>query len=263
MADVFTLDSIARVGLPEGQYVVKVEDIEGGMSGATPPKPKIQFTATVAHSENPTIKPGYKEVWSYTWGAEYRSILGNDLMKAKIPPSTQLSADHNETAKALSAIMRGNFYVIAVSKQKRSTTGQTNTNIIGPYQPPGSNGASVPPSAAALPAATAPPASTMVAPPPAAAAPAAGNGALAGLFAAAQPAPAAEAPPAAAPVDDNLTPALITAINAGQRPPLGEKQISQLEMIGLVAIAAEYKQLAALAAMTGGAAPATAGFGSV
>lgn len=130
----FTLGSVAVQGLPAGQYVLRIEDIEAGVSGTK--NDKIQFTGVVAHSDNPEVRVGTKEVWSYTYAKQYISILASDLVRAGLPKDLTLDGIAANDAKIFAQYMRGNHYLVNVVQQKKDPT-RTNTSFIGAYNPGG------------------------------------------------------------------------------------------------------------------------------
>ena len=188
----FTLGAIATSGYPEGQYIVRVEDIEAGRNAGNTGD-TIHFTVTCQGSENPNVKVGQKQVWSYTYAAEYRNILANDLVKAGLPRETALTGDGKQDVDLRAVDARGIFYVLAVVGQKKDPS-RTNSHFVGPYQ------AGAAAALAAAPVAAAPPASVMTAPAPAAvtAAPPAITAAPPAVAPAAVAPVAAVAPPAVA-----------------------------------------------------------------
>lgn len=131
----FTLSSVATTGLPAGQYVVRVEDVEAGVS-ATSKNDKITFTAIVAHSDNLEVKVGTKEIWSYTYAKQHISILANDLVRAGLPKDLMIEGNATLDAKLYAQHMRGQHYVVNVVQQKKDPT-RTNTSFVAGYNPTG------------------------------------------------------------------------------------------------------------------------------
>ncbi len=150
----FTLSSVATTGLPGGQYVVRVEDVEAGVS-ATSKNDKITFTAIVAHSDNPEVRVGTKEIWSYTYAKQHISILANDLVRAGLPKDLIIEGNATLDAKLYAQHMRGNHYVVNVVAQKKDPT-RTNTSFVAAYNPTGLATAPPVPTQVAVPAAVGP-----------------------------------------------------------------------------------------------------------
>jgi hypothetical protein len=254
----FTLGEIAVQGLPEGTYVVRVDDVEASMNSNKDGE-TIVFKETVAQSENPKVKVGAKHLHSYTYKPEWRSIVANDLVRAGLPKETQLSGDAKADALVIAGAMRSNFYEIQIKAQTRDKT-RTNTSIVRPYagaQPnagPATAAAPVAAVAAASALAAVPPPAPVGAPTVAVVAPAAAPAVAPVAFAppaavppvvpaAVAPAPAV-APPA--PTEPTLDAPLIQAVTLasqgqGTYPPLNVTQIRQLREIGMDAVAAAYE----------------------
>lgn len=241
----FTLGAIATSGYPEGQYIVRVDDIEAGRNAGNTGD-TIKFSVSCQSSENSNVKPGQKQVWSYTYASEYRNILANDLVKAGLPRETQLTGESKQDALIFANLMRGNLYILAVVGQKKDPS-RTNSHFIGPYQ---AGAVAAPLPAAGPPASvmtsTAPPPVAAVAPPPIMAVPAAVAPAAPPLVQVA--APGAPAPPA--PEEPQLDAALIDAVmkaksGQGTFPVLNGRQIAQLREIGMVEVAAQYEAVVA------------------
>ncbi len=150
----FTLSSVATTGLPAGQYVVRVEDVEAGVS-ATSKNDKITFSAIVAHSDNPEVRVGTKEIWSYTYAKQHISILANDLVRAGLPKDLIIEGNATLDAKTYAQYMRGNHYVVNVVQQKKDPT-RTNTSFVAAYNPTGLATAPPVPTQVAVPAAVGP-----------------------------------------------------------------------------------------------------------
>lgn len=130
----FSLSQVATLGLPVGQYVIQITDIEGGTSGTN--NPKIQFKGKVAQSANPDVKVGHTAIWSYTWQKEWLSILTNDLLRAGLPKNFQGNDNERIMAQRLAAVMVNQFYTIQVKEQKNDPT-RTNTSFVGPFNASG------------------------------------------------------------------------------------------------------------------------------
>jgi hypothetical protein len=126
----FTLGSVAVQGLPPGSYILRIDDIEAGISGTK--NDKLTFKAVVAHSDNPDVPAGQKEVWSYTYAKQYISIIATDLVRAGLPKETILSGIATEDAKIFASAMRGHHYIVNVVAQKKDPT-KTNTNFVQEY----------------------------------------------------------------------------------------------------------------------------------
>jgi hypothetical protein len=126
----FTLGSVAIQGLPPGSYILRIEDIEAGVSGTK--NDKLTFKAVVAHSDNPDVPAGQKEIWSYTYAKQYISIIATDLVRAGLPKETILSGIATEDAKIFASAMRGHHYIVNVVVQKKDPT-KTNTNFVQEY----------------------------------------------------------------------------------------------------------------------------------
>jgi hypothetical protein len=150
----FTLSSVATTGLPAGQYVVRVEDVEAGVSAASK-NDKITFSAIVAHSDNPEVRVGTKEIWSYTYAKQHISILANDLVRAGLPKDLMIEGNATLDAKLYAQHMRGNHYVVNVVQQKKDPT-RTNTSFVAAYNPAGLSTAPQPVAQVAVPAAVGP-----------------------------------------------------------------------------------------------------------
>jgi hypothetical protein len=126
----FTLGSVAVQGLPPGSYILRIDDIEAGISGTK--NDKLTFKAVVAHSDNPDVPAGQKEIWSYTYAKQYISIIATDLVRAGLPKETILSGIATEDAKIFASAMRGHHYIVNVVAQKKDPT-KTNTNFVQEY----------------------------------------------------------------------------------------------------------------------------------
>jgi hypothetical protein len=265
----FSLGSVAVQGLPPGQYVLRIEDIEAGISGTK--NDKITFKAVVVHSDNPDVKAGQKEIWSYTYAKQYISIVATDLVRAGLPKDLQLSGIASQDAVLFAQYMRGHHYIVNVVVQKKDPT-KTNTNFVQEYNAAGLPTQQAPASVAAAPVAALAPlpfaptpqpaqqqawgtppqgaAGGPVAPAPAQVGPP-GWGAQAPAAApfinpAQQaPIPQAQAQQSAPQVEEApLNPDLIQRLQAGQRPPLNSKQLAQIKQVGWTAIYEEYEALA-------------------
>lgn len=260
----FTLGEIATTGLPVGEHVVRIDDIEASVNSAKDAETLV-FKASVAQTDNPKVKIGMKQIWSYTYREEWRSIVANDLVRAALPKELRLDGIAKNDAIVINQYMRGNFYVIKVTAQKGDAT-RTNTSIIRPFQggaapATGAAGAAIPPAAVApapvgippaIPAAVAAPVAT-VPPPlgvPAAVPPPAAVPAPVAPVAVAPPAvaPAAVAPPTppAPPAEPSLDAPLIQAVTLasqgqGAFPALNATQIKQLREIGMIEVAVMYE----------------------
>lgn len=253
----FTLGEIATTGLPVGEHVVRMDDIEASVNSAKDAETMV-FKASVAQTDSPKVKVGMKQLWSYTYREEWRSIIANDLVRAGLPKELRLDGIAKNDAIVLNQHMRNNFYVVKVTAQKGDAT-RTNTSIIRPFTG-GAVGAAPASPAAPAPVATPAPvqlppalvAAVGAVPPPMPAAgvpaPVAAPGPVPAPVAPAQVAPVAVAPPLppAAPVEAGLDAQLIqqvTQAEAGQGafPPLNVTQIGQLSEIGMTAVAAKYE----------------------
>lgn len=265
----FTLGEIATTGLPVGEHVVRIDDIEASVNSAKDAETLV-FKASVAQTDNPKVKIGMKQIWSYTYREEWRSIVANDLVRAALPKELRLDGIAKNDAIVINQYMRGNFYVIKVVAQKGDVT-RTNTSIIRPFQ-----GGSAPANAAGgVPAAVTTPPPPVAIPPAVAApvAPVAAVPAAVGVPAAVPPpaavpapvAPVAVAPPMVAPVavappqppapaaEAALDAPIIQAVEMASRgqgafPPLNLTQIRQLREIGMVEVAVMYEAAQAQAA---------------
>lgn len=269
----YVIGEKAALGLEAGDYVVRVDTVEGGISSTN--NPKIQFNAVVAFDAENGTRAGTKAVWSYSYQEEYLGIISGDLLRSQaFAKNDTLSGTAASDAKVIEQRMRGQFYIIAVRPQKKDPT-RFNTNFVAPYS--GQAVASAAPAApsappqpvvptAALPFAPAPATSGFGASPtptngnPPTAAPVAGQVASFG----APPPSAAIAPPPApvtfgappvpstppvAPAEDpntqEVTAQLIAALEVAARgggawPTLGTRQIAQLHEIGWTEIAKGY-----------------------
>lgn len=240
-ASFFTLKEAARVGLPVGRYVARIDDVEAGTSGTQ--NPKMTFKATVVMpSEDGQIKAGAKAVWSYTMQTQYLGIIATDLMRAKLDPDAKLPADAKELANVLLPLMRGQTYLISVAAQKGSPD-RTNTSIIEPFS--GAGVVAGPPTQAAPPPPLAAPRpqeamQTSFLQPKSVTTPAAPNplhaptpgSANAELLAMLDAAKAQAAPPVELP---GLDATIIQAVMAGTPIDLNDRQKSELEQLGMKA----------------------------
>lgn len=247
----FTLGEIATLGLPVGEYVVRVDDIENSINSDKTGETMV-FKVQVAQTENPKVKVGAKHVWSYTYGIEWRSIICNDLIRAGLPKDLYLEGNAKADALTLNSTMRGQFYVIRIVEQKKDPT-RFNTSFLRPYA-----GAAAPAMTAAAPAVAAPVSAAAIAPvgppPPVAVAPP-GPASVPTFTPPTAVAPALVAPVAAVapelePINAQLIQA-ITAAEAGQGayPALNARQIAQLDEIGFNTVSAKYRAAAAPAAV--------------
>jgi hypothetical protein len=275
----FTLGSIATSGFPEGQYAVRIDDVEAGRNGGNTGD-TMKFSATCVVSDNPAIKPGAKQLWSYTYEEQYISILGNDLVKAGLPRDLEITKNTKQDAAVYGSLMRGALFLIAVVAQKKDPS-RTNTHFVGPY-----TGTAVGVAPAAAPVAVAPAPVPAAAPAPVpAAAPAPIAAAPAPISAVAPPvavappavvAPVSVAPVAVAPVLaaaapqsehsplDGLLIAAVMAAKSGTPgaayPVLNARQVGQLREIGMGDVATQYE--AALTAAAPPPAPVPAAVGA-
>ena len=193
----WNIEEAARLGLPPGQYIVRIDTIESGMTASQPPMAKLQFTALLAQPTG-TIPAGKKHVWSYTI-PKGLGFLGKDLMACEIKGDAPL--DPRALTEWLLPQMRGGFFVLGITAQK-SDPAYTNTQIVSRYAAPGMTAPAAAPVAVAAPVAAAPPpVAAVTAPPPASVVPPAAPPPVA-----ATPPPVAAPPPLAAPVENGLPP---------------------------------------------------------
>jgi hypothetical protein len=258
----YVLGEKASLGLDVGDYVVRVDSVEGGTS--TTNNPKIQFNTVVAFDAENGTPAGSKGVWSYTYQPDYLGIISGDLIRSQaFAKNDTLSGDAKADALVIEQRMRGQFYLIAVRTQKKNPD-RTNTTIVGPYSGGAVAAATPPPAAQFVPApvAAAPAASGFGAPPPTGPPPSAAipppPPPIAGGFGAATP-------PASDPNTQEVTAQQIAALEAaaagkGAWPTLGTRAIAQLHEIGWDAIAALYENGTAPRHPQAGAAPT--GFGA-
>lgn len=229
-----TLGELATLGLPVGRYVIRIEDIEAGISAAQ--QPKIQFSGVVAvQPENPNVALGAKAIWSYTYQPQFINIIVNDLVRAGLPKTLTIQKEAKSDAKLYAQHMRGQHYVIEVVQQKKDAT-RTNTQFVGPFNgAPAQAPAALPPQAAA--------AAPGLFPQPISGQPVPGLPQAAGL-----PAPVAQAAPPAAqttPIvaqEPGLDAQIIQRLQKGERPALNARQIAQLKQVGWQAMYEEYSQ---------------------
>jgi hypothetical protein len=132
-------------GLPVGTYVVRLDDIEAGVSGNN--NEKLVFTATTLQPAN-GISAGRVAKWSYTLTEKAIGKLGRDVVNAGVNGQTRYPRDARGMAGALLQELRGTQLLIR-SEQQRDGDG-VNTSIVSKYN-------------AGTPAATAP---VPAAPPP-------------------------------------------------------------------------------------------------
>lgn len=275
----FTLGDIATTGLPVGEHVIRVDDVEASTNSAGT-NDTLVFKATVAQSENPKVKVGSKHIWSYTYLETWRSIVANDLVRAGLPKETRLDGNAKNDAIVITSAMRGNYYVVVIKENKKDKTMPPSTSFLKAYAGGAatqtvSAAAPIPPAVGAIPAAVAPapvapapiapvapvPVSVVPAPvaPPAPVAAPIAPVAPAPVAPVAPVAPAAVVPapaPPAAPVEPALTGELIQAIqlaSLGQGAPypgLNATQIRQLREIGMPEVAVLYEALVPAPAAT-------------
>jgi hypothetical protein len=115
-------------GLPVGQYVVRLEDIEAGTSQSN--NDKLQFTA-ITTQPSADIAAGTKAVWSYSLTERAIGKLGRDVVRAGINGTVRYPKDARGMAAALLQELRGVQVVLRVEEQKNGDG--VNTSIVSRY----------------------------------------------------------------------------------------------------------------------------------
>jgi hypothetical protein len=99
-------------GIPEGTgYLIRIEDIEAGTSGAG--NDKIQVTGVTTQA-NGSVKAGFKAVWSYALTEAAIGKLGKDMIALGVQ---RAPADPRALAASLLSELRG-VVIVADSKTR-------------------------------------------------------------------------------------------------------------------------------------------------